>query len=166
MSRSSEQPGVRSGAQQQLLATLADDARRSLYARVVAEGSVAVNELSSKDRRRMDALARAGLVTVSDGSANDANAFGALLQPTQAAKGINRFVRDGRIETWPAKPDDRMAVMRWAAEHAIPKGEQLDERAVSERLSEIWRDPATLRRDLFDNGLIHRTQDGRSYWRD
>lgn len=162
---STQQPD-RTGAQQQLLATLADDARRALYARVVTEGSLTVDALPTKDRRRMDALERAGLVTISDGEASDANGFAALLQRTQAATGVDRFLLDGRIETWPAKPDDRLAIMRWAAEQAVPRGEQLSEREVTERLGQLWRDPATLRRDLFDNGLLHRTQDGSAYWRD
>lgn len=154
------------GRQQQVLATLADDARRALYARVVAEGSLVVAELPTKDRRRMDALERAELVIVRDGSASDANAFAALLQRTQASTGIDRFLRDGRIETWPAKPDDRVAMMRWAAERAVPCGERLSEREVTERLGQLWRDPATLRRDLVDAGLINRTGDGSAYWRD
>lgn len=162
---STQQPD-RTGAQQQLLATLADDARRALYARVLTEGSLTVDALPAKDRRRMDALERAGLVTVSDGEASDANVFAALLQRTQAATGVDRFLRDGRIETWPAKPDDRLTIMRWAAEQAVARGEQLSEREVTERLSQLWRDPATLRRDLFDNGLLHRTQDVSAYWRD
>ena len=154
------------GATQQLLATLADEARRKLYARIVAEGSLAVTDLTSKERRHLDALVRAGLASINDDTASEVDAFSSLLQRTQAASGVDRFVRDGRIEIWPAKPDDRMAVMRWAAERALPQGESLDERSVTERLGELWRDPVALRRDLFDSGLIHRTQDGSSYWRE
>ena len=73
-------------------------------------------------------------------------------------------MRDDRIETWPAKPDDRTAVMRWAAERALRPGEQVDEQTVTERLGALWRDPATLRRDLVDNGLLERAADGSSYW--
>lgn len=154
------------GATQQLFATLADDGRRKLYARIVAEGPLAVTGLTTKERRRLDALVRAGLASVEDGAVSEVDAFSPLLQRTRAASGVDRFVRDGRIEIWPAKPDDRMAVMRWAAERALRPGEDLDERSVTDRLGELWRDPATLRRDLFDNGLIHRTQDGSSYWRE
>ena len=54
--------------------------------------------------------------------------------------------------------------MRWAAERALRPGEQVDEQTVTERLGALWRDPATLRRDLVDNGLLERAADGSSYW--
>ena len=154
-----------SGSVQQLLATLADPDRRALYARLVLEGSVTTDALVAKDRRRLDALVRAGLAAVHGDTAQAVDGFSPLLRATPGARGVARFVRDGRIRIWPAKPADRRAVMQWAAEQVLQSGERLDERTITERLAQVSDDPATLRRDLFDSGLIERTQDGAEYWR-
>ena len=154
-----------SGAIQQLLATLADADRRSLFASLVLEGPLPTDAMVTKDRRRLDALVRAGLADVHDGRAVAVDGFSPLLRSTPAVKGLDRFVRDGRIAVWPAKPADREAVMRWAAGQALEPGERVDERAFTERLGSVSDDPATLRRDLFDAGLIERAADGSAYWR-
>ena len=153
------------GRIRQLLATLADDARRRMFARLVlADDGVETDALSTRERRHLDALVRAGLAELDDDRARASDGFSPLLSKKTAATGIDRFLREGRVETWPAKPDDRMAVMRWAAERALQAGERVDEQTVTERLGALWRDPATLRRDLVDNGLLERAADGSSYW--
>ena len=153
------------GPVQQLLATLADADRRTLYARLVLEGPLPTNAMVAKDRRRLDALVRAGLASIDADAAHAVDGFSPLLRATPSARGIDRFVKGGRIETWPAKPVDRELVLRWAAEQALQPGERLDERAVTERLAQVSEDPATLRRDLFDGGYLERADDGSAYWR-
>lgn len=154
------------GRTRQLLATLADADRRRLYATLVlADDGVAADALSSKQRRQLEALVRAGLAEVDHGVARASDGFSGLLEKKHAVSGIDRFLHDGMIDSWPAKPADRLAVMRWAAEQALPAGERVDEQEVTERLGAVWRDPATLRRDLVDNGLLERAADGSAYWR-
>ncbi|MGO1609945.1 MAG: DUF2087 domain-containing protein [Agrococcus casei] len=156
---------AREGRIRQLLATLADTGRRRMFARLVlADDGIETDALSTREHRHLDALVRAGLAELDGDRARASDGFSPLLTKKQAATGMDRFVRDGRIETWPAKPDDRTAVMRWAAERALQPGEQVDEQTVTERLGALWRDPATLRRDLVDNGLLERAADGSSYW--
>lgn len=152
------------GRIRQLLATLADEGRRKLYARLVlADEGVQTDALSTRERRQLDALVRAGLASFDGDRATASDGFSPLLPKKSAATGIDRFLRDGRIESWPAKPDDREALMRWAASRALEPGERVDERTVTERLGAVWRDPATLRRDLVDGGLLERAADGSSY---
>ncbi|WAC66926.1 DUF2087 domain-containing protein [Agrococcus sp. SL85] len=150
-------------------ATLADEARRLLWARMLAEGGVDVGPLPSRERRALAALERAGLARV-EGAGGAAravalDAFSPLLAHRPAASGIDRFVRDGRIASWPRRPSDRAALLAWAAERALPEGGAVDERAVTERLAAIADDPATLRRDLVDAGLLDRDADGAAYRR-
>lgn len=157
-----------------IAATLADEARRLAWARVVtgaADGSpVELAVLTARERRAIDALARAGLVELEDGSALPADPFRPLLEHRPAAAGIDRFLRDGRIAAWPKRPADRAMVLAWAAERAITEGEadagqRVSERQVTERLATVSDDPATLRRDLVDAGLLARESDGSAYRR-
>lgn len=154
------------GQVRQLLATLADDSRRRMFATLVlADDGIDTDALTTKERRHLDALVRAGLASVDGSRAFAEDGFSPLLPKKHAVAGIDRFLRDNIIVTWPAKPDDRLALMRWAAERAVQPGERVSEREVTERLSAIWRDPATLRRDLVDNGILERAADGSAYWR-
>lgn len=152
-----------------IAASLADPERRMLWAQiVVAAGDAPLlrGDLTSAERRRLDALVRAGLVEVGpegDGPLLPLDAFGALLEHRAAASGIERFLRDGRIATWPRRASDRDALLDWAAERAAEAGERLDEATVTARLAEVSSDPATLRRDLVDTGRLRRTPDGAAY---
>lgn len=150
-----------------IAAALADQARRLAWARVVAgaaDGSpVPMAALTSRERRAIDALARAGLVEVADGTAVPADPFTPLLGHRPAASGLDRFLRDGRIAAWPKRPADRAELLDWAAGRAVAADETVDERRVTERLAEVADDPATLRRDLVDAGLLERKPDGSGY---
>lgn len=150
-----------------IAAALADEPRRLAWARVVAgaaDGSpVGLAALTARERRAVDALARAGLVDLADGIAMPADPFSGLLEHRPAASGIDRFLRDGRIAAWPRRPADRAALLAWAAGRAVADGARVDERAVTERLAAVSDDPATLRRDLVDAGLLEREPDGSVY---
>lgn len=152
-----------------LLAVLADADRRLLLAEATVAAArlapVTVDRLPAADRRRLDALERVGLVEIVDGLVWPRDAFTATLETTPSRAGIERFVHDGRIHDWPRRPADRLALMRWATEQAVAADETVDEPTVTARLGTVWRDPATLRRDLVDAGLLDRDPAGRAYRR-
>lgn len=136
-----------------------------LWARMLVEGGVDAASLASRERRALAALERAGLAAVEGGRATAVDAFRPLLEHRAAASGLDRFLRDGRIASWPRRPGDRAALLAWAADRAVARGGTATEREVTERLSAIADDPATLRRDLVDAGLLDRDADGTAYRR-
>lgn len=152
-----------------LLATLADDDRRLLLAEATVAAArlapVVADRLTTLERRRLEALERVGLVEVVDGLVWPRDPFTATLERAPSRAGIERFVREGRIEAWPRSMADRLDLMRWAMEQAVAADEEVDEPTVTARLGDIWRDPATLRRDLVNAGLLDRDLDGRAYRR-
>jgi hypothetical protein len=149
-----------------IAATLDDPVRRQVYASVVL--GVPVDLPSKKLDKALAALLAAGLV-VADGEKYVAteDAFGALLAASPAATraGVDRFVRDGRIIQYPVRADDRLEVLTWARERALPDASELSERELGERLAELTSDIAVLRRYLVDAGLVVRDADGRRYRR-
>ena len=152
-----------------VLAVLADDDRRLLLSEATVAAArhapLVAGRLPAAERRRLEALERVGLVEVVDGWVLPRDPFSALLERTPSREGVERFVRDGRIEDWPRRPADRLALMTWAMEQAVPVGDVVDEATVTARLGAVWRDPATLRRDLVDAGLMTRDAEGRAYRR-
>ncbi len=154
-----------SDAWRPVAAALADEGRRMLWARMLVEGGVDAASLPSRERRALAALERAGLATVEGGRATAVDAFGPLLEHRPAASGLDRFLRDGRIASWPRRPGDRAELLAWAADRAVARGATATEREVTERLAAIADDPATLRRDLVDAGLLDRDADGATYRR-
>jgi len=85
------------------------------------------------------------------------------LQWVIMSDGLEPFVRDGRIRSYPAKVARRLQVLAWAAEQTWASGESLDEAAVNERLLRLTDDPATLRRYLVDHALVRRAPGGTGY---
>jgi hypothetical protein len=150
-------------------AALADEGRRLVWARVVLGATdrspVLTAALTARERRAVEALERAGLVAIVDGAVRPDDPFTPLLGHRPAASGIDRFVREGRIVAWPKRPGDRAALLAWAAERALPAGAAGAEAEVTERLAAISDDPATLRRELVDAGLVVRERDGSAYRR-
>lgn len=74
--------------------------------------------------------------------------------------------RDGRVTRWPAKRKDQRPVLRYLATHFVPE-QSYTEREVNALLNQwhTFGDPATLRRDMYNDGLLDRTSDGARYWR-
>ena len=71
----------------------------------------------------------------------------------------------GRLLRWPSKPRARRA----ALQHLIVRFERgitYSEKQVNALLEQwhVFGDPALLRRELYQNHLLDRTRDGRSYW--
>jgi hypothetical protein len=141
-------------AWRRVVAALARQDRREAYAKLVL-GLPVDNEKALRD------LQAAGLV---DGTTVLDDAFADLLADDApiARTGIDRFVRNGRISQYPAKPSDRAALLEWAANQVLA-GEKVDEATITERLGELTDDPASLRRYLVDADLVARAADGSSY---
>jgi len=149
-----------------IIATLADPVRRQVYAGVILD--VPVDVPRRKREKALAALVAAGLLTESgDRFVAADDAFVALLaaSPVVTRAGIDRFVRDDRIEQYPVRADDRLELLAWARDQALPDTAELSEQSLNERLAELTTDVAALRRYLVDAGLVARDADGRRYRR-
>lgn len=76
------------------------------------------------------------------------------------------FDQRGRLIRWPSKFSHTGPCL-WVLWGAIPAGTEFDERAMTRLLDglHLFGDPALLRRELFDRGMLHRTTDCRCYRR-
>jgi hypothetical protein len=153
-----------------IAATLADPVRRRIYASIVL--GLPTEATGKKRDKAIAALLAAGLVTAGPDSEVNAyvvveDAFSVLLaaSPAVTRTGVDRFVRDGRIEQYPVRADDRLEVLAWARDRALPDASELSESDLGERLGELTSDVAALRRYLVDSGLMVRDTDGRRYRR-
>jgi hypothetical protein len=152
-------------------ATLADPARRQVYASIVL--GVTLDMPAKKRAKALAALVSAGLIhAAGDGYEVATEAFANLLaaSPVATRTGIDRFVRDGRIEQYPVRAGDRLELLNWVRDRALPESAELSERELSERefgerLAAITGDVATLRRHLVDAGLVVRDAAGQRYRR-
>ena len=74
---------------------------------------------------------------------------------------------EGRVTQFPARRKKRLAALQYLAGKFAP-GRVYTEREVNEVLLfwHTFRDPATLRRELYNKRLLERTQDGAQYWRE
>ncbi len=94
---------------------------------------------------------------------------------------LRRFLDvEGKIVDWPARRKDQVLILQYLAEQFEP-GRQYSEKAVNRLLDERIAkrrksgapirgvegpiDFVTLRRELFEEHLLHRTNDGARYWR-
>lgn len=148
------------------VAALANPATRRVFAAIVLNQQPDAS--GPRLERALVALRNSGLVaTLDDGStvAID-DAFARLLAENAPVTrhGIERFVADGRIESFPSRPADRLEVLEWAARQ-VPDGASLTERELTELLGTLADDAVTLRRYLVDAGLLSRTADGSAYRR-
>lgn len=150
-----------------VVALLANDRTRRAWARAVLGDRAGGPADIDADERTLNRLVEAGLVTrdaagrvIADGAV-----FRRLLashaEPTPT--GVDRFLREGRIDRYPSNAQDRDELLRWAAEGALAPDEVLDESTITEHLSRFADDPIALRRYLVDAGLVHRTPTGAEY---
>ncbi|WP_159631836.1 MULTISPECIES: DUF2087 domain-containing protein [unclassified Arthrobacter] len=154
-----------------VLAALGNADARIAYAQIVL-GAAAKDVLPGvKEQRRVRALAaltESGLVQqqTSGGLVAVDSIFRDLLaqQPRrQPRTGLDRFMRLGRIERYPANVAERRALLARIANEIVEPGETLTERQVNERLLSYTDDVVLLRRYLVDFGLLQRTRTGSSY---
>lgn len=155
-----------------VIAALANPETRRVLALLLAEQD-ASQHLASLPQKRRDRILR----TLADARLIDSGAddprlrverFTELLAaaPVERATGIDRFFVDGRLEHYPARSDDRAAVLLSLADRTMPDpDERIDERTLTERLATLTDDPVTMRRYLVDAGLLDREPDGSAYRR-
>lgn len=156
-----------------VLAALANKDARTAYAQIVLGASYPGVLADLSDRRRKRAIAAlldSGLIerNAEGGVEASESIFRDLLaqQPRRQAKtGLDRFMRLGRIERYPANTAKRRELLARIADEAIPKGERLTESQVNERLLSYTDDVVLLRRYMVDFGLLERTASGSSYSR-
>jgi hypothetical protein len=77
---------------------------------------------------------------------------------------VQRFVRDGRLITIPAKRSKRLLILDLLAQDFEP-GIHYPETEVNRRLKTWYADVAALRRYLVDEGFLDRTRNCSEYWR-
>jgi hypothetical protein len=102
-------------------ATLADPVRRQVYASVMLD--VPLDLPPKKRDKALAVLVAAGLVAADgDRYAVVDDAFTALLaaSPAVTRTGVDRFVRDGRIVQYPVRADERLELLTWARDRALP----------------------------------------------
>lgn len=155
-----------------VIAALANPDTRRVLGLLLAEQD-ASEHLASLPQNRRDRILR----TLADARVIERNAdeprlrverFAELLAaaPVERPTGIDRFFVDGRLEHYPARSDDRAAVLLSLADRTMPDpGERIDERTLTERLATLTDDPVTMRRYLVDAGLLDREPDGSAYRR-
>ena len=145
-----------------IVATLDNGYRRTVYSEIVLgiEG-----EPSARRDRATAALQEAGLVDAAGKATPDVFARLLAQHPPVTRTGVDRWVRDGLIVSWPAKAEHRRELLEWAAQRIEP-AHDLTEADINEQLLSVTTDAATLRRYLVDAVLLTRSTDGMRYRRD
>jgi DNA-binding transcriptional ArsR family regulator len=90
----------------------------------------------------------------------------AAAQQTQPPELRGLLDAQGRVPRWPNKRKDQEKVLSYLVTRLAP-GYEYTEKALGETLKQWFLDPdvASLRRDMFELGLINRTSNGSKYWR-
>ena len=151
-----------------VIAALANPEMREVVALLIL-GQDAESFLSerSPSRRRhiVEGLRTAGLVD--HGMRLRDEVFGELLRASAPVRptGVERFLRDGRIDRYPSSAADRAELLAYVVERTLRADEVLTERDFTERLASLSDNPAALRRYLVDAGLVERRRDGSEYAR-
>ena len=72
---------------------------------------------------------------------------------------------NGRLTALPAKHKKKLMAL-WYLAGKLEAGQQYTQQEINDLLDEwtLFHDAATLRRELFNKRLLHRTADGTSYW--
>jgi hypothetical protein len=141
-------------------AALSNPVRRSVYAQLILGVAPSAPRL---DRVLAD-LRGAGLISAENNVIDSVFADLLAADAPVTRTGVERFIRDGRLEQYPSRPDDRAMVLEWAASH-IPADDAVSESAINEILAPLVDDVASLRRYLVDAGLLERDADGTAYRR-
>ena len=164
-------PSAQSGPHwRRVMAALANRDARTAYAQIVLGEDVLADAKEQRRAKAITVLLEAGLVDRTGNNAYQAAEaiFSDLLsqQPRRQPKtGVDRFLRLGRIDRYPASAADRRELLAWIVVEAFQPGEDLTERQVNERLLSYTDDVVLLRRYLVDFGLLERTASGSSYSR-
>jgi hypothetical protein len=76
------------------------------------------------------------------------------------------LLKDGKIQRWPKKTEEKEAVLEYIASQ-IPPGGKLSEKEINQIIMRniSFDDFTLIRRELIERGLLARTRDCREYWR-
>jgi len=80
-------------------------------------------------------------------------------------KVLDAFLDGERLLRIPAKRKKRDVILRWLLQRFEP-GVRYPESEMNRILRQHHPDCATLRRELFESGYLHRRGGGGAYWRD
>lgn len=163
-----------SGEARRFFALLANPEARTVLGHLFLGVSLpdALAAVPLKKRAKIEASLRdAGLVSAPESGGVEgleASAFRAFLAADAPATrtGVERFLRNGRIETYPANLDERGELLAWVAGRLGEGADArlaLTESELNEKLSAFHDDVAVLRRYLVDYGLLERAADGSRY---
>jgi regulation of enolase protein 1 (concanavalin A-like superfamily) len=151
-------------------AALGNDQARRAFAHLALghDEQTIIDDLgATRARKALQALRDAGL-SGADANSVRPEVFRELLEAASGEPrpdGIERYLTDGRIDSYPVKHEERERLLVWALQTAIPVELPLTEAQVNERLAALTREVALLRRHLIDEGLLERSRDGSQYRR-
>lgn len=172
-------PAVSAEPSHAIVKALADPERLRVFAEIVlADSGATVTELNARHPRAERALMRlfeAGLVVREDGRVRAApeafrNAAAAARDarpdaPPGVAPEIAPLYSNGRISVRPVNRRTRVALLKDLAGRLFDFGRAYTEREVTDALAAEYDDPLQLRRDMIDELLLERTDDGSEYRR-
>ncbi len=78
----------------------------------------------------------------------------------------NHLDSEGRLTLWPSKRSLQRVTLDYLA-NKLETNKVYSEKEVNTLLNQwhTFGDPALLRRELYENGLVNRRKDGTEYWR-
>ncbi|MGY4857154.1 DUF2087 domain-containing protein [Cryobacterium sp. AP23] len=153
-----------------IVAALTNPELRRVYAEVIlAEHRDRPPLAPARRARAVRSLTDAGLVR--PGPAGSMHADDELLARLLATgdratrQGVERFLRAGRIDRYPARASERRELLVWIIARALPDHDDRTESQVNDALLDYTDDVSTLRRYLVDAELLERTPSGSAYRR-
>jgi len=118
-------------------------------------------------RKVLETLSGAGIVQEREGRFEvRPEGFTALLAsaPREERTGPERYLDgQGRIDRYPTRGDELLALLRMIAQRVLSEGEVLTEKELNGRLRAFTEDVPLLRRHLVDAELVERTRSGSEY---
>lgn len=121
-----------------VLSILANENLRLAAAELILEEAARSGRSLTEGQRKKarDRLMKSGLFRSEDGAFSSSfvtEILGSVKKPGSTS-GVERFLAQGRIETYPTRARHRDEVLAWACSKVISGGEVLSEKAINERL--------------------------------
>lgn len=150
----------------QVVAMLANPETRQIIAQMMLGSDFDTAAAAMKSNRRDNLRGRLTRLGLIDHSGQfDDSLFKRILdqEPVQKKVGIEKFIVDGRISSYPRNKTLRGELLAWVAKQVLAPGEVISEQQMNERLLKFDNDFSTLRRYLIDYELVERTSIGTEY---